>query len=92
MSIYYVTATRSVEDIDLFVGTLHEAPVRGGIVGPVFAYLIGKQFKHLREGDRLFFDTEGSQAGFTKGRQTFWFLAFLSILCFYAFGVRPKKL
>ena len=54
-------------DIDLFTGGMYEDPVRGGVVGPVFAYLIGKQFKALREGDRLFFDTEGSQAGFTKG-------------------------
>ncbi|KAK7092939.1 chorion peroxidase-like [Littorina saxatilis] len=59
---------RSVKDIDLFVGGLYESPVRGGVVGPTFAYLIGKQFKHLREGDRLFFDTKRSNAGFTKAQ------------------------
>ncbi|XP_076437029.1 salivary peroxidase/catechol oxidase-like [Babylonia areolata] len=59
---------RSVEDIDLFLGGIYEDHVPGGEVGPVFGYLIGQQFKNLREGDRLFFDTKGSDAGFTRAQ------------------------
>ncbi|KAL8621727.1 hypothetical protein ACOMHN_061862 [Nucella lapillus] len=59
---------RSVEDIDIFLGGIFEDHVPGGEVGPVFAYLIGQQFKNLREGDRLFFDSRGSEFGFSKAQ------------------------
>ena len=45
----------NAEDIDAFVGGLaEEAPV-DGVVGPLFACIIGKQFKNLLFGDRYFF-------------------------------------
>ncbi|CAH1238987.1 PXDN [Branchiostoma lanceolatum] len=49
---------RDVEDIDLFVSGLAEESVKGGIVGPTFAYLIGKQFQDLRRGDRFWFEKD----------------------------------
>ena len=45
----------SVNDIDLITGGLAEAPVSGGVVGPTFACILGKQFNALMFGDRYFF-------------------------------------
>ncbi|XP_078403967.1 thyroid peroxidase-like [Cetorhinus maximus] len=41
------------ENIDLWMGGIIEPFVTGGRVGPLFACLIGKQFKGLRDGDRF---------------------------------------
>ena len=45
----------SAEDIDPFTGGLAETSPEDGIVGPLFACIIGKQFQKLRDGDRYFF-------------------------------------
>ena len=45
----------NAEDIDAFVGGLAEEPQADGVVGPLFACIIGKQFKKLMFGDRYFF-------------------------------------
>ena len=44
-----------MEEVDLFVGGLAEAPSSGAIVGPTFACIIGDQFKLLMDGDRYFY-------------------------------------
>ena len=45
----------SVNDIDLITGGLAESSVSGGVIGPTFACIIGKQFNALMFGDRYFF-------------------------------------
>ena len=45
----------SAADIDPFTGGLAERSPEDGIVGPLFACIIGKQFQKLRDGDRYFF-------------------------------------
>ena len=45
----------SVDDIDLITGGLAETSVSGGLIGPTFACILGKQFNALMFGDRYFF-------------------------------------
>ena len=48
------------KDIDLFVGGLLEKRTPNeGILGPMFGYLMGEQFRRLKDGDRFFFTHEG---------------------------------
>lgn len=71
-----------VDDIDLFSGGLAERPVRGGIVGPVFACIIAQQFLNLRKGDRFWYETSDRNAGFTLTQlQQIRRVTFAQILC-----------
>lgn len=58
---------RHVDDIDLYLGGISERSVPDGIVGPIFACIIGGQFHDLRRGDRLFYETSHLLIGFPSG-------------------------
>ncbi len=45
----------SVDNIDLWVGGLAEADVRGAMVGPLFFEILKTQFVALRDGDRFWY-------------------------------------
>ena len=45
-----------MDDIDLFVAGVMEAPHEDALVGPVFKCIIGDQFARLKKGDRFFYD------------------------------------
>ena len=51
----YGNTADSVADIDAFVGGLAEDAPEDGVVGSLFACIIGEQFKNLMLGDRYFF-------------------------------------
>ncbi|XP_078082049.1 myeloperoxidase-like [Mustelus asterias] len=46
-------------NIDVWLGGISEPFVKGGRVGPLFACLIGQQFKNLRDGDRFWWENPG---------------------------------
>ena len=61
---------RSVADIDLFPAAIAERPVLGGLVGPTFACILGRQFQDIRRADRYWYENDGPLA-FTPGKNYF---------------------
>lgn len=55
-----------VDDIDLFPGGLAEVSLKGGIIGPTFACIVGNQFRKLRTCDRFWYENDNVFTRFTK--------------------------
>ncbi|CAH1104652.1 unnamed protein product [Psylliodes chrysocephalus] len=73
---------RHVDDIDLFSGGLAEKPVRGAVVGPIFACIIAQQFSNLRKGDRFWYENAHLPSSFTPAQlQQIRKTTFASVLC-----------
>ncbi|GJQ72253.1 hypothetical protein Trydic_g3344 [Trypoxylus dichotomus] len=71
-----------VDDIDLYPGGLAEKPVRGGIVGPVFACIIAQQFLNYRKGDRFWYENGNFASSFTPAQlQQIRRVNFAHIIC-----------
>ncbi|XP_054857793.1 eosinophil peroxidase-like [Eublepharis macularius] len=47
------------DNIDIWIGSMAEPFVPNGRVGPLLACLIGKQFRHIRDGDRFWWENRG---------------------------------
>lgn len=57
-----------VDDIDLFPGGLAETPLKGGVVGPTFGCIIGRQFSQLRKCDRFWYENSEPLTRFTSAQ------------------------
>jgi hypothetical protein len=42
--------------VDLYVGVLGEKDIKGSVVGEIAMTLIARQFKNIRNGDRLWYE------------------------------------
>ena len=58
------------EDIELFPGGISELSGRNGLVGEVFANIMGLQFKKIKFGDRFWHETNDPIVRFTNGEYT----------------------
>ncbi|CAL1547361.1 unnamed protein product [Lymnaea stagnalis] len=61
---------KSVNDIDLFTGLVHEPvdPSNQGLVGPTLTCILCQQFLNLKFGDRFFFDTDEKLIAFNDNQ------------------------
>ncbi|XP_069505824.1 lactoperoxidase-like [Ambystoma mexicanum] len=50
---------KTTENIDMWIGGTAEPFVKNGRVGPLFACLIGSQFRKIRDGDRYWWQNPG---------------------------------
>ena len=85
--LYIQFGSRSVFDIDLYIGGLSEKPVEDGSIGPTFACLIGYQFRDLKKGDRFWHENGGFFKLFTKGKLNTYFCSYFAMTFTFPFKV-----
>ena len=56
-----------VDDVDLYIAGLAETPVPGGLLGPTFTCILSRQFRDIKNGDRLWHENGGRNRVFTSG-------------------------
>ena len=61
-----------VDEVDIFPGAICENNVAGGMVGPTFACILGRQFRNLRVADRFWYENSEPNTGFTRGEFVSW--------------------
>lgn len=54
------------DDIDLFSGAMAELREGSGLVGPTVGCLLSEQFRHVKLGDRFWYETSDPNTGFTS--------------------------
>ncbi|XP_065209382.1 uncharacterized protein LOC135837881 [Planococcus citri] len=60
------TIYKSVDEIDLYTGSLSEYPIENGLLGPTLTCLISDQFFRLKYGDRFWYETNEKPQRFTE--------------------------
>eukprot|EP00088_Acartia_fossae_P028789 TRINITY_DN29621_c0_g1_i3.p1 TRINITY_DN29621_c0_g1~~TRINITY_DN29621_c0_g1_i3.p1 ORF type:complete len:828 (-),score=123.74 TRINITY_DN29621_c0_g1_i3:220-2703(-) len=77
---------KSIDDIDVFVGGIHEESEDDGILGPTFQCIVGDQFTRLKSGDRFWY--ENADNGFSSSQlQQIRKVSLARILCDNAEGM-----
>ncbi|XP_067941578.1 peroxidase-like isoform X2 [Watersipora subatra] len=56
----------TVNDVELYIAGVTEFPVAGGLIGELFANILGDGFSRSRKGDRFFF--ESSTSGLSRAQ------------------------
>nr|AZS64104.1 haem peroxidase [Lygus hesperus] len=56
---------KTVDDIDLYSGSLSETPLKGSMLGPTATCLIAEQFRRTKFGDRFWYDAYTGPHSFT---------------------------
>jgi len=61
----YSRVYETPEDLELWTAGVSENPVPGGLLGPTFTCIIGRQWHNVRRGDRFFYENGGWPSSFT---------------------------
>jgi len=60
---------KSVDDIDLFTGIVSEKPSDDGFLGQTASWIVGKQFRDLKLGDRFYYESDNLKGNPFNQRQ-----------------------
>ena len=60
-----------MNDVDLYIGGLSEKPVSGGLLGPTFTCILARQFRDIKNGDRLWHENGGINRVFDEGENVY---------------------